>query len=113
MAIQHPVYCQRQRDGKVILVTIVTDESVGMTSKDSMIWFIATTDCNNPYTGKNPTITLDHRSKCDSKKYVDILNKAVGLSLEHTKGMGINGIIRGAYWFIRPFKSIFEQMFGR
>jgi hypothetical protein len=115
MSIQHSVFLQRQEPGpkgKVILVSVVDAESVGMAESDSQAFVMATTT-TSPYTRMNPTITLEITSKMSAKEYVVGARKSTGdENIEHTKGMGISGILHGPYWFIRKFRTVIEQMGG-
>ena len=115
MSIQHSVFLQRQEPGpkgKVILVSIVDAESVGMAESDSQAFVMATTT-TSPYTRMNPTITLEITSKMSAKEYVEGARRANGdKSIEHTEGMGITGVLQGPYWFIRKFRTVVEQMGG-
>jgi len=114
MAINHPIYLQRAEKGplgKVTLIAIVDAESVGMKDTDECIWMMATTTPSSLYTGNSPSISLAIDSKMTSEEYVDKLNES-GVGVEHTRGMGISGILKGAYWFIRKTRTILEQMGG-
>jgi hypothetical protein len=114
MSIQHSVFLQRQEPGpkgKVILVTVVDAESVGMESESQA--FVMATTTTSPYTRMNPSITLEITSKMSAHEYVEGVRKSTGDgSIEHTEGMGISGVLHGPYWFIRKFRTIIEQMGG-
>jgi len=114
MSINHNVFLQRQEPGprgKVILVSVVDAESVGMKESESQVFMMGTLT-RSVYTNMNPTITLDNRAKCSAEEFVEIASKETGQFINPTKGMGINGILRGPYWFIRRFQSVMEQMGG-
>jgi len=115
MAINHPVYLQRAEKGplgKVTLIAVVDAESVGMKDTDDCVWMMATTTPSSMYTGHNPSISLEIKSKMSSEDYVNGLNKSTGQWHEHTRGMGITGILKSPYWFIRKFKDVLEMMGG-
>jgi len=106
MSIEHPVYFQRQEkgpEGKVIVVTVVNAEALGLNDNDETGFFVAATS-TSVYSGLNPTMTFNNRTKISSKKYAEIME------LEDTKGQGINLILRGPYWFIKKTQSILEMM---
>ena len=112
MPIEHPVYFQRQEkgpEGKVIVVTVVNAESLGLSDSDSTGFFVATTS-TSVYSGLNPTMTFNKRTKISTKKYSELLSKKAGEEIEDTKGQGINLILRGPYWFIKKTQSILEMM---
>ena len=112
MSINHNVFLQRQEPGpkgKVILVSIVDAESVGMKDSESQVFIIGTTTAS-VYSGMNPSITLEAKTKFDAKDFVELVRKETGGFVEYTEGLGINGILQGPYWFIRKFKTIMEQM---
>lgn len=113
MSIQHTVFLQRQEPGpkgKVILVSVVDAESVGMEDSDSQVFLMGTTT-TSVYSGMNPTISLEMKSRTAAREFVDMARK-MGKDMEHTEGMGIAGILKGPYWFIRKFQTIMEQMGG-
>jgi hypothetical protein len=95
-------------DGKVILMAIVDETSLGLTEKDTDVFFIATT--TNIH---NPEIVLDKRSKTSSEEYVRVVNKNLGENFcEPTKGNSLTGIVRDPFWFIKKSKSVMEMMYG-
>jgi hypothetical protein len=58
MSIEHPVYFQRQEagpEGKVVVVTVVNAEALGLSDSDSTGFFVAATS-TSVYSGLNPTI---------------------------------------------------------
>jgi len=116
MAAQHPVYVQRVRDGKknkptdkVIVVTVVDAETLGLNDKDEDLFFLAQTAVS-VYTRMNPTITLENTSKFQSLEYTEGVSKKTGEYIEPTRGMGISGILRGPYWFLKKVQTIQEML---
>jgi hypothetical protein len=113
MAIQHPVFCRKVEKNKVLVMTVVDIDSLPIDKKDVDVFFIATTESNSLFTGKNPTMTFDVDSKVSAKRYVEIINdKGGGYGVHDTANMSIDGIATEAYWFIKKFKTIMEQMYG-
>jgi len=111
MATTHPVYFQGSGDDKVIVATVLDKETLGFDGKDEMVFMIATTS-RDPLS-KNIQIILDKKTKTSSDEYVRIVNKANGPgTVEPTRGMGINGILRGSYWFLKKTKTVIEQLYG-
>ena len=107
MSIKHPVFCRRVDKDKVLLMTVVDTDSVEFEENDVDVFFIATTNKTNIYTGLNPTIILDKATKMSSDQYVNLINKE-SHTVTNTKGQGISGIATGQYWFIRRFKSLVD-----
>jgi hypothetical protein len=111
MATIHPVYFQDSGDGKVIVATVLDKETLGFKDKDEMVFMIATTS-RDPLS-KNLQIILDKKTKTSSDEYVRIINEANGPgTVEPTRGMGINGILRSPYWFLKKTKTFLEQYYG-
>jgi hypothetical protein len=111
MTIKHPIFCRRVDKDKVLLMTVVDTDSVEFDEDDDDVFFIATTSNANIYTGMSPTIILDRTTKMDSEQYVKYLNEESHM-VDKTKGLGIEGIAKGQYWFIQKFKSLVEKALG-
>ena len=116
MAAQHPVYVQRLRAGKknkptdkVIVVTVVDAETLGLDDNDEELFFLAQTAVS-VYTRMNPTITLERTSKFQSLEYTEGVSKKTGEHVTPTRGQGINYILRGPYWFLKKVQTIQEML---
>jgi len=80
VSINHNVFLQRQEPGpkgKVILVSVVDAESVGLKDSEDQVFMMGTTTMS-VYSNMNPTITLDNRAKCTAKEFVEIAKKETG-----------------------------------
>ena len=96
-------------EGKVIVVTILDAETVGMADEESEIFYLAQTQRSLESRG-NPAITLEKSSKFTSKEYIEELSKKTGEYYEPTEGNGISGILTSPYWFLKKVKSLAEQL---
>lgn len=112
MSIQHPVFVRRIGDGPegmVIVVTVMDAETLGLEDKDGDLFYLAQTT-SSIYTGNNPSITIEKASKFSSEEYTEGVSKKTGDYHEKTIGNGIEGILRGPYWFIKKVKTVAEMM---
>lgn len=111
MAITHPVFCRKVEKNKILVLTVMDIDSLPIDKEDVDVFFIATTESNNLFTGKNPTMTFDVKSKLSAKRYVEIINEKGGCGVNDTAGSSIGGIATEAYWFIKKFKSMMETLY--
>lgn len=97
MGIQHPVFIRPVDKDKLMVLTIINRDVLPQIKTDSFI--IATTD-TSPLSLGNTTITLIEETLITSDRYADVVNKADNSrGVENTIGMGVDGVLRGAYWF--------------
>jgi hypothetical protein len=103
--MRHPVFIREiAHSDLAIMLTIVDRKMLRLPSVDS--FFVATTQ--RDIVGGIGTV-IDPRSQMTSTEYVGHFSDG---SLEDTIGMGMDGMLRMPYWFIDPFKSVQEQVYG-
>jgi hypothetical protein len=110
MAAQHPVFLRRVSEGKVIVLTILDSETLGLKDGEDETFCMATTS-TTIYSNNNPSMELLVESKMSAKEFVDRAQKD-GYNLEYTTGQGLSGLVRSPFWFIRKFKSVYDLMGG-
>ena len=110
MSIKHPVFCRKVAGGKVIVVTIMDQESFKLSDSDSDTFFLATSSSNIDNKLSCPTIRIDQNSKTDTKKYSEIVEKLAGYKVEDTIGSSIDGILKSPYWFIRKSDNALDDL---
>lgn len=110
MDIQHPVFCRRVKNNKVIIMAIIDEASLNLNDSKTDCFYVATT--TNDSSTKNPIITLNSNSRLSAKDYVKIVNEHSNTNLEDTEGKSIEDITKAPYWFIRHIKAVMAKIFN-
>jgi hypothetical protein len=111
MSIQHPVFLRRMGSGKVMVVTVVDEESLNIPEdlEDGDCFGIAVTS-NNIYTGGNPQTTI--HSIVGAEQYCKDISEHLGYDVQSPRGMGISGVMTSPYWCIIPMQTVHDMMGG-
>jgi len=110
MSIIHPVFLRPVNKNKVIFLTVITAEVVGLSADSEDHFVIAQTSCN-ALTGGKPTMQLKSQL-IPSSRYVEDAGKVCGYPLESTRGEGITGVLRNPYWSIHEVQTVEDVLGG-
>lgn len=110
MSIQHPVFLRRVKEGKVIVITVMDEETLNLPEGMTEDCFGIATTSNNIYTDGKPQMKIN--TVVSSDQYVKDISDQMGYEVEHPRGQGVNGILRGPYWCIIPMKTVEDIMGG-